>query len=139
MTSIASIAASVALFIVLDGIWLGLVMKDFHRKQLMPIGRIVDGSFAPVWSVAGLVYVCLGVGVAVFVVPRASNVSTAAGFGALFGMVVYGVYDLTNYSTLAQWPALITMADIAWGTLACAVVAVAVFSVATGKLASVAF
>ena len=34
----------------------------------------------------------------------------AAAYGALFGLVVYGVYDFTNYSTLRQWPspALVT-------------------------------
>jgi uncharacterized membrane protein len=128
MGSVSSILASIAAFVVLDGVWLGLVMKDFYRAQLLPIGRMVDGGFAPLWPAAALVYVLLGVGVAVFVVPRAHTVAGAAAFGALFGLVVYGVYDLTNYSTLAQWPAVVTAADIAWGTLACALVATSVFA-----------
>ena len=74
-------------------------------------------------------YVLLGLGVAVFVVPRAHSVGNAAALGALFGLVVYGVYDLTNYSTLKDWPAQLTIADIAWGSVACAVVAVSAFSV----------
>jgi uncharacterized membrane protein len=122
-----STLASILAFIVIDALWLGFVMKDFYRTQLMPIGRMVDGGFAPVWSVALLVYVLLGLGVAVFVVPRANGVGQAAALGALFGIVVYGVYDLTNYSTLAQWPAVVTVADIAWGTFACAAVSVAIF------------
>jgi uncharacterized membrane protein len=44
----------------------------------------------------------------------------------LFGLVVYGVYDFTNYSTLRQWPLMLTLADTAWGTLASAAAAVAV-------------
>ena len=129
MTSIASVLVSILGFVILDGLWLGLVMKDFYRTQLLPIGRIVDGAFAPVWSAAALVYVLLGLGVAVFVVPRAHSVGNAAALGALFGLVVYGVYDLTNYSTLKDWPAQLTIADIAWGAVACAVVAVSAFSV----------
>jgi uncharacterized membrane protein len=128
--SLTSLAASILGFVVLDGLWLGLVMKDFYRTQLMPIGRMSDGGFAPLWLPAIAVYVLLGIGIAVFVVPRASGVLGAAGLGALFGLVVYGVYDLTNYATLAQWPAIVTVADIAWGTFACATVAAIVFSVA---------
>jgi uncharacterized membrane protein len=128
MTSFSSIGASILAFLILDGIWLGLVMKDFYRTQLAPIGRFAGDSFAPIWPVAALVYVLLGVGVAVFVVPRAASIHSAALFGAVVGLVVYGVYDLTNYSTLARWPALVTVADIAWGTLACAVIAAAVYA-----------
>lgn len=129
MTSLTSVGVSILGFIVLDGIWLGVVMKDFYVKQLAPIGRITDGSFTPIWAAAVPVYVLLGLGVALLAVPRATSLSTAAAFGALFGLVVYGVYDLTNYSTLAQWPALVTLADIVWGTIACAVVAMATYYV----------
>ena len=76
-----------------------------------------------------MVYALLGTGIAVFVIPRASTVSLAAAYGALFGLVVYGVYDFTNYSTLRQWPFVLTLADVAWGAAASAVAAVAVRSV----------
>ena len=45
--------------------------------------------------------------------------------GALFGLVVYGVYDFTNYATLRHWPFALTLVDVAWGTLASAVAATA--------------
>ena len=76
------------------------------------------------------VYALLGTGIALFVIPRASTLSSAAAFGALLGLVVYGVYDFTNYSTLRQWPFVLTLADTAWGALASAVAAVAVRIVA---------
>jgi uncharacterized membrane protein len=63
---------------------------------------------------------------ALFVIPRASTVSLAAAYGALFGFVVYGVYDFTNDSTLRQWPFVLTLAHVAWGTVASAAAAVAV-------------
>jgi uncharacterized membrane protein len=122
-----AIAAGVVMFALLDALWLGVVMKNFYRSQLAPIARMADGGLAPIWSVAALVYVLLGLGVAMFVVPRASTAAQAAGLGALLGLVVYGVYDLTNYSTLAQWPASVTAADIVWGVAATAIVAAAVF------------
>lgn len=128
--NLTSIGTGILAFMILDGIWLGFVMKKFYVTQLAPLGRIVDGGFVPVWSAALLVYVCLGLGIAVFVVPRADTVTAAALFGALFGFVVYGVYDMTNYSTLTQWPLGLAIADIAWGTFASAVVAAAAFMAA---------
>ncbi len=115
-------------FIVLDGLWLGLVMKEFYRRQLAPIARMADGGMAPVWSVVWMIYLLLGLGVGVLVVPRAQSVGSAAALGAVLGLVVYGVYDLTNYSTLAAWPAAVTVADIAWGTFATALASALVFA-----------
>ena len=117
-------------FMVLDGIWLGLLMKNFYRDQMAPIARLADGGFAPNWPAAFVVYILLGAGIALFVIPQASTVSSAAGYGALLGLVVYGVYDFTNYSTLRQWPFVLTLADTAWGALATALAAVAVRIVA---------
>jgi uncharacterized membrane protein len=127
--NLTTIGTGILAFMILDGIWLGFVMKKFYVNQLAPVGRIVDGGFVPVWWAAALVYVFLGLGIAAFVVPRADSVGSAALFGALFGLVTYGVYDMTNYSTLSQWPLGLAIADIAWGACAAAIVAAAAFSI----------
>ena len=111
-------------FMVLGGVWLGVLMKTFYRDQLAPIVRLADGGIAPNWPAAFVVYALLGTGIALFVIPRAPTVSLAAAYGALFGLVVYGVYDFTNYSTLRQWPFVLTLVDVAWGTFASAACAV---------------
>src|SRR5512147_258950 len=85
-------------FMVLDGVWLGLLMKNFYRDQLAPIVRLADGGIAPNWPAAFVVYVLLGAGIAAFAVARAERAAAAAAAGALLGLVVYGVYDFTNYS-----------------------------------------
>ena len=113
-------------FMVLDGVWLGLLMKNFYRDQLAPIARLGNGGMAPNWPAAFVVYALLGTGIALFVIPRAPSVPLAAAYGALFGLVVYGVYDFTNYSTLRQWPFALVFADVAWGVVASAACAAAV-------------
>ena len=118
-------ALGAVVFMVLDGVWLGLLMTDFYRAQLAPIVRLSNGGIAPNWPAALVVYVLLGTGIALFVMPRAPTVPLAAAYGALFGLVVYGVYDFTNYSTLRQYPLVLAFADLAWGiaaSAACAVV-----------------
>jgi uncharacterized membrane protein len=57
--------------------------------------------------------------------PRAADALSAATTGALFGLVVYGVYDLTNFATLAQYPLAVMFVDMAWGSVATAICAVA--------------
>ena len=37
-------------------------------------------------------------------------------FGALFGLITYATYDLSNLATLKDWPVLVTIVDLAWGT-----------------------
>ena len=124
-------AVGAVAFMVLDGLWLGVLMKDFYRDQLAPIARLGSGGgVAPNWFAAFVVYALLGAGISLFVIPRADTFGAAAAAGALFGLVVYGVYDFTNYSTLRQWPLALALADVAWGAVASAACAVAVRSVA---------
>jgi hypothetical protein len=47
-------------FMVLDGVWLGLLMKNFHRDQLAPIVRLADGGIAPNWPAASSFTFCSG-------------------------------------------------------------------------------
>jgi uncharacterized membrane protein len=128
--SITLAAVGAVAFMVLDGVWLGLLMKTFYRDQLAPIVRLADGGIAPNWPAAFVVYMLLGTGIALFVIPRAPTVSLAAVSGALFGLVVSGVYDFTNNSTLRQWPFALTLVDVAWGAVASAAASVAVRIVA---------
>ena len=46
------------------------------------------------------------------------------GSGALFGLILYGVYDLTNLAILEKWTRSMTVADIAWGCVLCGSTAV---------------
>ncbi len=129
MSTLARLVLGAVMFMVLDGLWLGVVMKAFYRHQLAPIARMAGGSMAPHWPAALVVYAALGAGIALFVVPRAGDLYSALGYGALFGLVVYGVYDFTNYSTLAQWPFAVTLVDVAWGTVASAAATAVVWGV----------
>ncbi len=111
---------SMVSFIVLDAIWLGFVMADFYRRHLGHLARMADGRLDPIWPVAALVYPALAGGVTVLVISRARSPIEALALGAFFGLVTYGVYDLTNHSTLRGWPAILTVTDIAWGAILCA-------------------
>jgi uncharacterized membrane protein len=36
---------------------------------------------------------------------------------ALFGILTYGTYDLTNLALIEGWPVLVTVVDIIWGMI----------------------
>lgn len=130
MPLITRILVGAATFMVLDGLWLGLVMRHFYRSQLAPIARMANGGMAPNWTAAVVVYVALGLGIALLAVPRATDAASALRFGALLGLVVYAVYDFTNFSTLRQWPLTVTFVDTLWGVAATAVATLVVWTIA---------
>jgi uncharacterized membrane protein len=51
-------------------------------------------------------------------------------FGALFGLVTYATYDLTNLATLKDWPLALTVVDLIWGTLLAGAVSVGTYLIA---------
>jgi uncharacterized membrane protein len=107
--------------VVLDGLWLGVVMKEFYRQNLAHLARMRDGALDPLWPVAALVYPVMAAGLAVLVLPRARTPLEALALGAFFGAVTFAVYDLTNHATLRDWPVRMTLVDIAWGAFSCGI------------------
>ena len=69
-------AIALVVLLVLDGVWLGLVMKGFYRRSLAPIARMADGGLDPIWPIAALVYPIIALGLAVFVLSRATSSRT---------------------------------------------------------------
>lgn len=107
-------------FLLLDFLWIGLLMSDFYSQELGTLARRENGSLSPRWGAALLVYVLIPGGIVLFVRPRLTRHSSlihAFGWGALFGLVVYGVYDLTNLAVLDQWSTRMTVADMIWGSV----------------------
>jgi uncharacterized membrane protein len=107
--------ATVASFFAIDMVWLGLVASAFYRKYL---GSLMVPS--PNWLVATLFYLLFVVGILVFVVLpglNANSLNTTLVRAALFGLITYGTYDLTNLATLKDRPALPSIVDMLWGTV----------------------
>jgi uncharacterized membrane protein len=122
--------AGLPVFLLLDFVWLGVVSNRFYAEQLGPwLRRGPEGGMAPLWVPALAFYVLVVVGLAVFVIPRVAgsggSLAAAAGWGALFGLVVYSAWDLTNYSVLKDWPLAVVLADLSWGAVVCGATTVA--------------
>jgi uncharacterized membrane protein len=106
---------TLAVFFLIDMIWLGLVAKGFYRRHL---GGFLSSNVR--WSAALLFYLLYIVGLLVFVVRpallRGASLEALL-FGALFGLICYATYDLSNMATLKDWPLIVTVVDLVWGTV----------------------
>ncbi len=106
---------SLAAFFAIDMFWLGLVARSFYQQYL---GFLLAPS--PNWLVAAIFYLLFIAGILFFVVvPGLERDSFKATLlrAALFGLITYATYDLTNLATLKDWPVLLTVVDMIWGTV----------------------
>ena len=102
-------------FLVLDGLWLGVLMSSTYKELL---GTLMLAQ--PKWGPAIVFYLLYVLGAVFFVVLPAlarGSARRAALSGALFGLVAYGTYDMTNWATLQGWSAQLALMDMAWGGL----------------------
>ncbi len=109
------------IFLILDGLWLGLIAKSFYAKQ---IGFLFKTDIN--WIAALVFYLLFIAALILFVINPAiekGSLTHALLFGALFGFITYATYDLTNLATLDKWPIMVTIVDLIWGSFVTASVA----------------
>jgi uncharacterized membrane protein len=122
-------AIALPVFFAIDMIWLGLIAKSFYRNQ---IGNLLKPDVN--WTAAILFYLLFIGGLILFVIEPALTKNSwthALIFGALFGLITYATYDLTNLATMKDWPLLLTIVDLAWGALLASSVSIITYFVAT--------
>jgi uncharacterized membrane protein len=110
--------STIIVLLILDGIWLGLIATSFYKNELGALARRDGGVLTPIWSAALVVYLALALGIVWFVLPRVSAANplmSAALWGFAFGIITYGVYDMTNLATLAGYSLRLALVDMLWG------------------------
>lgn len=102
------------IFLAIDALWLGLIAPKFYKNH---IGHLM--AERPNFIAAIIFYLLFIVGLVYFVVMpavEAGSISKVLLAGALFGFMTYATYDLTNLATLKDWPIIVTVVDLIWGT-----------------------
>lgn len=107
---------ALATILVMDAIWLGYIAKPLYVKGLGEFMHIYESGVYINYLAAGVVYICLAIGISVFVIPKSDGqILNAMLWGGLFGLLVYTVYDMTNMSIMPKWPLWISIVDMVWG------------------------
>jgi uncharacterized membrane protein len=103
---------------IIDLVWLGAIARSFYQSQM---GHLMKTQVN--WVAAVAFYLVFVAGIVVLVVFPAldrQSLGQAVVLGALFGLVTYAAYDLTNLATLEGFPAMVAVVDLLWGTILCA-------------------
>lgn len=126
---IVAFAVTAVVFLVLDAIWLGVISRNLYQREigelLLPKPNLGAAAVFYVIYIVGLVYFC--------VVPGVAGQSALRGLlnGAMFGIVAYATYDLTNLATLKGWSTELVLIDIAWGAVASAIASAVAVAITT--------
>ncbi len=116
MMVLTLIGVSIVLYMLLDYIWIGLIMKGFYTKALSNIGRIENGSFKPKILSTIIVYVALSFLTVFYLIPRITGFNKESLiFAFLFGFALYAFYEYTNHALVKDWPKKIILIDCIWG------------------------
>jgi uncharacterized membrane protein len=98
---------SAILFISIDFIYLNII-KQFFENQIKKIqGSPVKINFLG----AALCYLFLIIGLNYFIIKPKKGITDAF----LLGIVIYGVYETTNYALFTKWSAITVLTDTLWG------------------------
>lgn len=130
MRYVKAYLGTVAAFLAVDSVWLAYIARDFYREN---IGHLMLDK--PNFGAAAVFYLLYIAGI-VFLAVRPALATrrwqTAAAHGAVFGLVAYATYDLTNLATLRGWPVKMVVIDMAWGLFLTAAAATGGFFAARG-------
>ena len=116
-----SYAVTLPIFFAIDLVWLAVVAKGFYRQHL---GHLLAPQVN--WAAAILFYLVFIAGIVFFAVRPALETHSAMralAYGAFFGFLAYATYDLTNQATIRDWPLVVTVVDLVWGSVLSATVA----------------
>ena len=122
MTALKCIIPTMILFCLLDFLWIGWIGKSLYFSQLGHFLSIEGNQLKPNLPAAFIVYILFAVMIWCVVLPLAENqIFQSVLYGALLGMIVYGIYDMTNLSVLKNWPLYISLIDWFWGIILCSI------------------
>lgn len=109
--------------LIIDGVWLTTMTKRFYSPLLSHLM-----AKTPQLLPAIIFYFIYIAGLVIFIILPAMQNKTALltvfFLGAFLGLIAYGTYDLTNQATLKDWPVIVTIVDLIWGSLLTGVVSV---------------
>ena len=110
----------------LDIFWMGFLAKKLYRRHLSHVMLKPENMLTQQWFAAALAWLAIVFGTLIFVLPQTTNASLmdTASLGGIFGGLMYGIYELTNYALLKHWPITIVAMDILWGTFLCSLLTV---------------
>jgi uncharacterized membrane protein len=104
-------------FLVLDLPMITFINKDMYKNLFDNInnGEVVQSTNIIIGAIVA--YLLLAYGLYIFAIKNKSIFN-----GALFGLVVYGVYNFTNLAVIARYGLVQSVIDTVWGSILCSMI-----------------
>lgn len=100
---------SAIVLVTIDFIYLN-VIKGYFNNQIQ---RVQGSPMKINYLGAAICYILLIFGINYFIIKPRKSVSDAF----LLGIIIYGVYETTNYALFKNWSILTVLIDTLWGGL----------------------
>jgi uncharacterized membrane protein len=105
-------------FLTLDGVWIGLIMRSHYNKVIKDIqGEDPDFQIIP----AILCYLVLIGGLFYFVSQKIKKFDLVhiLSLSVPFALCVFGTFDFTTATILKKWDLITAFTDLLWGVIVC--------------------
>ena len=99
-----------------------LIILDLIWFQIMDYSPIVTKKFNYISAIITYILLCSAISV-----QQPNSVEEAAVYGALCGLVIYGVFNGTNYATNKNWTLKIATLDTMWGMFVMSMASIVVY------------
>ena len=101
-------------FIILDIVWFSFSTKLIYEPTIFNIQK----EPLQIRFIGGLIsWLLLALGLYLFVLPLSHNLTDVMKYGALYGLIIYGIYNGTNYAILNNYDSKIFFPDLIWGII----------------------
>lgn len=104
----------VTLIVILDGIWLSSASESIY----MPVLTLIQGQRPNILSrlpAAILTWFLVALGIQFYVLDLSTNQTELIKNSFWFGLISYGIYNLTTYITMNQYNLKVAAIDTTWG------------------------
>lgn len=116
---IISFLITFAILFIIDLIVISTLILPIYQDNISSILRTNPSTLSSI-----IAWFLIALGIVYFVNPYSKNKKQSFERGAILGLVIYGVYDLTNYAIIQNWTISMTLIDIIWGMILCGSVSV---------------
>lgn len=116
-----SIIVTMIMFVVLDTLWFTFSLPRVYMPKFTEIQNETPNMLSKMHGGA-FAWFLMALGVQLFVLPLSENIYDSMKYGFLYGLIVFGVYNGTNYVTFNKYDASIFFPDMIWGLTVCTIV-----------------
>lgn len=113
---IISTLTVLVIYLILDGVWLGVIAKESYQSALQ--GMLREHYPITPWVAFYVIYAFAIAHLVIIPNLNAASVLPVLFSGFILGLAAYGAYNLTNYAILKGWPLSISVKDLMWGSIA---------------------